>query len=75
MCVYVCLCAVSLYPFRCPWLIMIAITSLTNLNVIVLMPWVKRELHAHPTRCSYVTCSVLGYYEALGQLCVGVRYI
>ena len=62
-----------IHPFRCPWIVLIGITSLTNLSVMKLMPWVNRDLYSHPTRCSYVTCSILGYYEAFGQLIVAVR--
>ena len=63
----------SFYPLRCPWIILIAITSLTNLNnVITLMPWVDRKLQTYPTPCSYVTCMVLGYYGAIFQLTIAV---
>ena len=39
----------------------------------MLLPWREREYNAHPTKCSYLTCTILAYYEAFGQLCVAVR--
>merc|ERR1712224_291261 len=58
--------------FMCPWLILIAIASLTHVSLTVLLPWRDREYNAHPTKCSYLTCTVLGYYEAFCQFCVAV---
>ena len=63
----------SFYLLRCPWILLIAIPSLTNLNVLTLMPWIDRELQSHPTPCSYVTCMVLGFYGAIFQLTIAVR--
>ena len=36
------------------------------------MPWRDHEYGAHPTKCSFIVASALGYYEALGQLIIGV---
>ena len=57
---------------RCPWLILICLASLTHIGLVVLLPWRDRDYNAHPTKCSFVVCSVLGYYEAFGQLIIGV---
>ena len=57
---------------RCPWLILICLASLTHIGLVVLLPWRDRDYNAHPTKCSFIICSVLGYYEAFGQLIIGV---
>merc|ERR1719326_184410 len=59
----------------CPWIIMIALMSLTHIGLTVLLPWKDREHGAHPTRCSYLTCSVFGYYEAFGQLRIAIAWL
>ena len=57
---------------RCPWLILIAIVSLTHIALTVLLPWRDREYNAHPTKCSYFACTILGFYEATLQLAIAV---
>merc|ERR1739848_254797 len=34
----------------CPWLILIAITSLTHIGLVVLLPWRERDYYGHPTK-------------------------
>ena len=53
-----------------PWVVIIAVASITSLHVMVLLPWTKRDVNDLPTRCAYMTCNVAAYFEATTQLCI-----
>lgn len=57
-----------------PWVVLIALASLTSLHVMILLPWTKRAKNDYPTRCAFLTCNVAAYYEAIGQLIVAGEY-
>ena len=53
-----------------PWVVLIALASITSLNVMELLPWTKRNANDLPTRCAYLTCNIAAYFEVTTQLVI-----